>query len=65
MTELYAVLFLFAVVALAVWLSVRSGKATADKEHAEDNAHDMEEDAAIAAMPYIDNPVGSMRPPKK
>ena len=65
MTQLYAVLFLFAVVALAIWLSVRSGKATAEKDQAEDNAHDMEEDAAIAAMPYIDNPVGSMRPPKK
>ena len=65
MTELYAVLFLFAVVALAVWLSVRSGKATADKEHAEDSAHDMEEDAAIASEPFVADPVGAMRPPEK
>ena len=65
MTQLYAVLFLFAVVALAIWLSVRSGKATAEKDQAEDVAHDMEEDAAIASEPFVDDPVSLMRSPEK
>ena len=65
MTTLYTMLGIIAGLVALFLAATKLGKTKERLNRAEDNAHDMEEDAAIAAMPYIDNPVGSMRPPKK
>ena len=65
MTSLYITLFVLAVAGTAGYISYQLGKATAAKTQAQGIADEREEDAAISSEPFVDNPVGLMRPPEK